>query len=179
LIQHPPGATPAHLGFGNFFTQLQTSTPLIYGSPTNQRQVINLCDGPIFKESTKESRKKEAEDIKCPICFISLSKFVEREVNQHIDECLTLSMLKSEKEEPLEEAENMPNLVSADKTLYVVKQLDSDVNEECTICYDTFFCGQRAARLECWCLFHEGCIAQWFKKTPFCPLHNSNNTTAK
>lgn len=42
---------------------------------------------------------------------------------------------------------------------------------ECSICMEDYEVGQDLVRLECLCKFHRGCIVDWFKRKPECPLH--------
>ena len=46
-------------------------------------------------------------------------------------------------------------------------------NKECIICFEGFFVGENATRLDCWCLFHTKCIKEWFDKQECvaCPVH--------
>eukprot|EP01088_Endostelium_zonatum_P022283 TRINITY_DN9430_c0_g1_i2.p1 TRINITY_DN9430_c0_g1~~TRINITY_DN9430_c0_g1_i2.p1 ORF type:complete len:367 (-),score=53.63 TRINITY_DN9430_c0_g1_i2:10-1110(-) len=56
---------------------------------------------------------------------------------------------------------------------YIVQVLEEDMKEgECTICFEEFKKGENIARLECFCIFHEDCVVEWFKKSNNkCPLH--------
>ncbi|ODQ66238.1 hypothetical protein NADFUDRAFT_50159 [Nadsonia fulvescens var. elongata DSM 6958] len=44
---------------------------------------------------------------------------------------------------------------------------------ECVICFEDFLPGDRVARMECLCIYHESCIKGWFKKKGerICPVH--------
>lgn len=51
---------------------------------------------------------------------------------------------------------------------------DKMLGEECPICFEEYEQGQCIARLECWCVFHLGCIRAWKDQkagTGGCPLH--------
>ena len=56
---------------------------------------------------------------------------------------------------------------------YVVQVLEEDMKEgECSICFEEFKKGESIARLECFCIFHQECVINWFKKSNNkCPLH--------
>ncbi|KAI8923478.1 hypothetical protein BC831DRAFT_470839 [Entophlyctis helioformis] len=59
---------------------------------------------------------------------------------------------------------------------YLVQVLDHDMEDtECTICFEEFVKGQRIARLNCLCVFHEACIKEWFTNRTYgkrmCPVH--------
>lgn len=43
--------------------------------------------------------------------------------------------------------------------------------QECSICMVEYEVGERLARLECWCKFHEECIVEWFGRKRECPVH--------
>jgi len=43
--------------------------------------------------------------------------------------------------------------------------------QECSICMVEYEVGDHLARLECWCKFHEECIAEWFGRKRECPVH--------
>ncbi|KAJ1904030.1 hypothetical protein LPJ81_002733 [Coemansia sp. IMI 209127] len=57
---------------------------------------------------------------------------------------------------------------------YVSYKLTSDtplLGQECPICLEDFEPGQRAARLNCLCTYHQPCINDWLQRTPACPVH--------
>ncbi|KAJ2570309.1 hypothetical protein IW140_002402 [Coemansia sp. RSA 1813] len=57
---------------------------------------------------------------------------------------------------------------------YVSYKLTSDtplLGQECPICFDDFEPGQRVARLNCLCTYHQPCINDWLQRTPACPVH--------
>lgn len=82
--------------------------------------------------------------------------------------------------------ENIPAAISADQAQsttqivplrFVAFKLtlsDKVIGDECPICFEEYEEGQHAARLECWCVFHERCIMAWRDTrdgTHGCPLH--------
>eukprot|EP01118_Nematostelium_gracile_P008962 TRINITY_DN2997_c0_g1_i4.p1 TRINITY_DN2997_c0_g1~~TRINITY_DN2997_c0_g1_i4.p1 ORF type:complete len:424 (-),score=84.19 TRINITY_DN2997_c0_g1_i4:21-1292(-) len=137
----------------------------------------------LFKSSHQKTETKLVIDLssdpshsRCPICNKNLGKSSDRDINMHIDECLTLQTLK---EEPRAQAPSMlaPSPVSnpTQGVLFVERMVNTDdeYDGECGICYDPFEAGRSVVRLECMCLFHSSCFLPWFQKTKHCPLHVS------
>jgi len=133
------------------------------------KAVIDLCEDLVSKSNTKQG-------IKCPVCNLVINQ--EKEINQHIDECLTLQLLEGEtkpvskivkREEPI-------FLLSSDKVEFTIKDLEKDLESslECSICFDPFRKDEEIAFLECMCFFHAKCFIPWFEKAKFCPLHMPN-----
>lgn len=80
----------------------------------------------------------------CPVC----SKFVASdEMDLHIIMCLT-----------------KPRLT------YNEDVLTKD-SGECAICLDDMMQGDTIARLPCLCIYHKGCINEWFEVNRSCPEH--------
>ncbi|OMJ07039.1 Ankyrin repeat domain-containing protein 6 [Smittium culicis] len=72
------------------------------------------------------------------------------------------------------DALNRKKSKSKSKVRFVSYKLSEDsplLNQECSICFDEFECGDSVARLSCFCTFHSGCIKEWFKRNPNCPVH--------
>ncbi|TNY18118.1 hypothetical protein DMC30DRAFT_419139 [Rhodotorula diobovata] len=85
----------------------------------------------------------------CPVCGAGLEGLGEDEAARHVDECLFVC---DEKTTPKD-----------DKTLAPL---------ECIMCFDEFSPPERLARLSCYCVFHETCIAEFWKAPgKFCPTH--------
>ncbi|XP_076865985.1 E3 ubiquitin-protein ligase znrf2-like [Brachyhypopomus gauderio] len=83
----------------------------------------------------------------CPVC----SKFVgSDEMELHLVMCLT-----------------KPRLT------YNEDVLGRDA-EECAICLDQMVQGDTIARLPCLCIYHKGCIDEWFEVNRSCPEHPSD-----
>ncbi|XP_041740222.1 E3 ubiquitin-protein ligase znrf2 [Coregonus clupeaformis] len=83
----------------------------------------------------------------CPVC----SKFVvSDEMEIHLVMCLT-----------------KPRLT------YNEDVLEKD-SEECAICLDEMEQGDVIARLPCLCIYHKGCIDEWFEVNRSCPEHPSD-----
>ncbi|CAH2269535.1 jg19083 [Pararge aegeria aegeria] len=82
--------------------------------------------------------------IKCPVC----SKFVlPDDIECHLVMCLT-----------------RPRLSYNEDVL-------SDSKGECVICLEELCAGDTIARLPCLCIYHKGCIDQWFEVNRSCPEH--------
>ncbi|XP_047455006.1 E3 ubiquitin-protein ligase znrf2 [Mugil cephalus] len=84
---------------------------------------------------------------KCPVC----SKFVSSdEMDLHLVLCLT-----------------KPRMT------YNEDVLTKDASE-CAICLEELVQGDTIARLPCLCIYHKGCIDQWFEVNRSCPEHPSD-----
>ncbi|XP_075683252.1 E3 ubiquitin-protein ligase ZNRF2 isoform X1 [Rhinoderma darwinii] len=84
---------------------------------------------------------------KCPVC----SKFIPTdEMDLHLVMCLT-----------------KPRIT------YNEDVLGKDAGE-CTICLEDLQQGDTIARLPCLCIYHKGCIDEWFEVNRSCPEHPSD-----
>ncbi|XP_071324334.1 E3 ubiquitin-protein ligase znrf2 isoform X1 [Trachinotus anak] len=84
---------------------------------------------------------------KCPIC----SKFVSSdEMDLHLVLCLTKP-----------------------RVTYNEDVLSKDAGE-CAICLEELVQGDTIARLPCLCIYHKGCIDEWFEVNRSCPEHPSD-----
>nr|XP_009686263.1 PREDICTED: E3 ubiquitin-protein ligase ZNRF2 [Struthio camelus australis] len=84
---------------------------------------------------------------KCPVC----SKFVSSdEMDLHLVMCLT-----------------KPRIT------YNEDVLSKDTGE-CAICLEELQQGDTIARLPCLCIYHKGCIDEWFEVNRSCPEHPSD-----
>ncbi|KAL2085010.1 hypothetical protein ACEWY4_020528 [Coilia grayii] len=45
---------------------------------------------------------------------------------------------------------------------------------ECAICLEELVQGDTIARLPCLCIYHKGCIDEWFEVNRSCPEHPSD-----
>ncbi|KAJ1570136.1 hypothetical protein HK096_005644 [Nowakowskiella sp. JEL0078] len=87
----------------------------------------------------------------CPVCGEDLSVIQsEDDAAEHVNECLVGVSAIGEKSVP----------IKGDR--YIVQFTKSDDGRECEICFEEFLKGQRIARLNCLCQYHETCIQQWF-----------------
>ncbi|KAK2844094.1 hypothetical protein Q5P01_010753 [Channa striata] len=84
---------------------------------------------------------------KCPVC----SKFVSSdEMDLHLVLCLTKP-----------------------RVTYNEDVLTKDAGE-CAICLEELVQGDTIARLPCLCIYHKGCIDEWFEVNRSCPEHPSD-----
>ncbi|XP_030062089.1 E3 ubiquitin-protein ligase ZNRF2 [Microcaecilia unicolor] len=84
---------------------------------------------------------------KCPVC----SKFIPTdEMDLHLVMCLT-----------------KPRIT------YNEDVLSKDAGE-CAICLEELLQGDTIARLPCLCIYHKGCIDEWFEVNRSCPEHPSD-----
>lgn len=84
---------------------------------------------------------------KCPVC----SKYVSSdEMDLHLVLCLTKP-----------------------RVTYNEDVLSKDVGE-CSICLEELQQGDTIARLPCLCIYHKGCIEEWFEVNRSCPEHPSD-----
>nr|XP_055067563.1 E3 ubiquitin-protein ligase znrf2 [Misgurnus anguillicaudatus] len=84
---------------------------------------------------------------KCPVC----SKFVSSdEMDLHLVMCLTKP-----------------------RVTYNEDVLVKDTGE-CSICLEELIQGDTIARLPCLCIYHKGCIDEWFEVNRSCPEHPSD-----
>ncbi|KAM7420118.1 hypothetical protein PAMA_014702 [Pampus argenteus] len=84
---------------------------------------------------------------KCPVC----SKFVSSdEMDLHLVLCLTKP-----------------------RVTYNEDVLTKDAGE-CAICLEELLQGDTIARLPCLCIYHKGCIDEWFEVNRSCPEHPSD-----
>ncbi|XP_062395204.1 E3 ubiquitin-protein ligase znrf2 [Sardina pilchardus] len=84
---------------------------------------------------------------KCPVC----SKFVSSdEMDLHLVMCLTKP-----------------------RVTYNEDVLSKDAGE-CAICLEDLLQGDTIARLPCLCIYHKGCIDEWFEVNRSCPEHPSD-----
>ncbi|XP_029104232.1 E3 ubiquitin-protein ligase znrf2-like [Scleropages formosus] len=87
------------------------------------------------------------EGFKCPVC----SKFVPPdETDFHLVMCLTKPQITYNED---------------------VLTKDAD---ECAICLEELLQGDTIARLPCLCIYHKGCIDEWFEVNRSCPEHPSD-----
>ena len=71
--------------------------------------------------------------------------------------------------------------------MYVIQELEGDLDSECIICFEQFLegifafksneIGQKIARLNCMCFYHQPCLEKWLSTPNYgvrsCPIHYS------
>jgi hypothetical protein len=101
-----------------------------------------------------------SEDDQCPICGRLLPPGPNDSPlrTEHISNCI-----ESHSSSPGPVA---PHLLPFEAT-------ERDEGKECVICLEEFEVGVGLARLGCWCVFHEGCIRDWWdvRGARVCPTH--------
>ncbi|XP_055296992.1 E3 ubiquitin-protein ligase znrf2 [Sitodiplosis mosellana] len=100
--------------------------------------------GRVYTATSLPSHIWSLNGIKCPVC----SKFVlPDDIECHLVMCLT-----------------KPRLSYNEDVL-------TDAKGECVICLEDLNAGDVIARLPCLCIYHKGCIDQWFEVNRSCPEH--------
>ncbi|XP_022904064.1 E3 ubiquitin-protein ligase ZNRF1 [Onthophagus taurus] len=101
--------------------------------------------GRVYAAHSLPSHIWSLNGIKCPMC----SKFVipDDDIECHLVMCLT-----------------KPRLSYNEDIL-------TDDKGECVICLEELSQGDVIARLPCLCIYHKGCIDQWFEINRSCPEH--------
>ncbi|CAO1395260.1 unnamed protein product [Diamesa serratosioi] len=103
--------------------------------------------GRVYTATSLPSHIWSLNGFKCPVC----SKLIlPDDIECHIVMCLT-----------------KPRLSYNEDVL-------NDPKGECVICLDDLNAGDVIARLPCLCVYHKGCIDQWFEKNRSCPEHPSD-----
>jgi E3 ubiquitin-protein ligase ZNRF1/2 len=83
-------------------------------------------------------------DVHCPVCNKTIPS---DSFDKHILQCLS-----------------KPRIDYNEDTL-------TEDKGECVICLDDLLIGQKIARLPCLCIYHKGCIDNWFRINRTCPEH--------
>ncbi|KAI9350931.1 hypothetical protein BDR26DRAFT_984877 [Obelidium mucronatum] len=55
---------------------------------------------------------------------------------------------------------------------WIVSKCREVSDRECEICFEEFEVGVPMSTLNCFCIFHEACIKDWFEKKKSCPTHS-------
>ncbi|XP_075979032.1 E3 ubiquitin-protein ligase ZNRF2 isoform X2 [Anticarsia gemmatalis] len=139
--------TTLGLGLGSSFSST-FSTTLSFRTTTTTTSATDSVRSDARATAAKLKSKYEnagtAQGIKCPVC----SKFVlPDDIECHLVMCLT-----------------RPRLSYNEDVL-------SDSKGECVICLEELSAGDTIARLPCLCIYHKGCIDQWFEVNRSCPEH--------
>ncbi|ORY37280.1 hypothetical protein BCR33DRAFT_769910 [Rhizoclosmatium globosum] len=150
--------------------QVASAITTVVASTANHVGSLAGRDSQVDEEDEEEEEEEDDEEnrlapkppprnmsdsvmLECPVCQMSLLKMKSvQETEAHIAQCLTRS------------AE-----ISGNR--YIVQTLREDSGQECVICFGDMVAGERVARLNCLCVYHEGCIKGWFKKKSSCPVH--------
>lgn len=104
----------------------------------------SIALGRVYAAHSLPSHIWSLNGIKCPVC----SKFIiPDDIECHLVMCLT-----------------KPRLSYNEDVL-------TDDKGECVICLEDLSQGDVIARLPCLCIYHKGCIDQWFEVNRSCPEH--------
>uniref|UniRef100_A0A3B3HN40 RING-type E3 ubiquitin transferase n=1 Tax=Oryzias latipes TaxID=8090 RepID=A0A3B3HN40_ORYLA len=100
--------------------------------------------GPMFFPVTDALQRSPHDRFHCPVC----SKFMAAdEMEKHLLMCFSKTRLTYNKD-----------ILSRD-------------SGECAICLEELEQGDTIARLPCLCIYHKGCIDEWFEVNRSCPEH--------
>ncbi|XP_063363215.1 E3 ubiquitin-protein ligase znrf2 isoform X2 [Cydia amplana] len=136
--------TTLGLGLGSSFSSVSTTLSFRTTTTTATDSVRSDARATAAKLKSKYESAGTAQGIKCPVC----SKFVlPDDIECHLVMCLT-----------------RPRLSYNEDVL-------SDSKGECVICLEELTAGDTIARLPCLCIYHKGCIDQWFDVNRSCPEH--------
>ncbi|KAI9005884.1 hypothetical protein BC832DRAFT_455541 [Gaertneriomyces semiglobifer] len=125
-------------------------------------------DGSDLESPISPTRHSLADSImnECPVCQRTLDpdQMGQAEMEAHVAGCL--NAISTGRGEGL--------VVSGNR--YIAQVLKEDlISKECPICFEEFLQGQRIARLNCLCIYHENCIETWFSHPKYgartCPVH--------
>jgi len=144
-----------------------------------KKKKVEITKPKLAKEKLKNVKRipiQKPVQITCPVCNIVMPNLSESAIDQHVDECLTMQLLATEKKKlPLSSSSELitPSPPLTNTVQYVVQSLPKDLDSsvECSICFEPYLANQQTARLECLCFFHSTCFLTWFQKKKCCPLH--------
>ncbi|KAJ6104068.1 hypothetical protein N7523_010388 [Penicillium sp. IBT 18751x] len=137
---------------------------------------------PAQSTSTRRAPPPVSERDLCPICgalFPPLSADAPPASREaHIVQCIESRVSPA----PQDSSALSPSVLSPSPASAVARMVTFIATEkdclsgssepaECSICMEDYEVGQDLVRLECLCKFHRGCIVDWFKRKPECPLH--------
>jgi hypothetical protein len=90
----------------------------------------------------------------CPVCSRGIRVNSTQEMEAHVSDCIKTFPTQNNRQ-------------------YLCQILQSDVKNECPICFEDFERGNTIARLPCLCVFHKDCIDIWFETSvdKNCPTH--------
>ncbi|KAJ1548325.1 hypothetical protein HK405_003655 [Cladochytrium tenue] len=104
----------------------------------------------------------------CPVCGRPLDELYGRSggssaegdlAEQHVADCLRRVAV----------GRGVGMVISGNR--YIAQTLRESLGVECVICFNELEAGDRIARLNCLCIYHEACIEEWFKRKNSCPVH--------
>ncbi|BGP50037.1 hypothetical protein JCM10450v2_005945 [Rhodotorula kratochvilovae] len=134
--------------------------------PPPAAPVVAPAPAPVAVAVHAEAPLQEGALSHCPKCDLALGALGSAEAEEeHLRQCLDAGG-----------ATVQEFFICDDKSL----PKDDKTNEplECIMCFDEFSPSERLARLSCYCVFHEGCIVEyWRTPSKFCPTHRELDST--
>jgi len=117
------------------------------------------------------------QNLNCPVCDIMrenqqpriVQNLIEHLVNQHPEIPQVYNPEDDIVIPPMDFDDH--HYEKMDTSYYDVNILETDLDQECLICFETFIVGDETARLPCFCIYHKFCIDTWFKREKQCPFH--------
>lgn len=124
------------------------------------------------RDITFESDAATVDDLsECPIYGMNLSQETEDVKENHISTCVRDQGFGSPHDG------NFVGRRNHNRMLVYTLMNEPQCMDECVICLDDFHEGDKVARLECLCYFHNKCLKDWIKKKGCCecPVHSLTN----
>lgn len=124
------------------------------------------------REITTELDNATVDDLnECPVCGKNLNRSTEDEREEHISTCVRDQGFGSPHDGNFVGKRNQNRML-----VYTLTKEPEDM-EECVICLEDFHQGEKVARLECLCYFHNKCLKDWIQKKGYCecPVHSLTN----
>lgn len=121
------------------------------------------------QDITFESDTATIDDLsECPICGVDLTSRIEIDRENHISTCVRDQGFGSPHDG------NFVGRRHQNRMLVYTLKKGQQCMDECVICLDDFHEGDKVARLECLCYFHNQCLKDWIKKKGYCecPVHS-------
>lgn len=109
---------------------------------------------------TRQNSSSQLSDLaECPVCGVSLTDLgLPPNQEAHVRGCLEGGMGS-----PIHQSDR-----------YLVYRLPDGsalLGVECAICLEEFTRGSEVARMDCFCSFHNACLASWLQRGRSCPIH--------
>ena len=164
-------------------------------STGNRPRVHSMLDVPqpsrpsssIFDTSRPPRPRLDERDI-CPICRRALPPVGpsgdETARERHIMDCIssrdpTYTSPQPSSSSGIQHLQSPPTSSAPPPPVYLLRfpatekdcTAEDGSQQECSICMVEYEVGEKLARLECLCKFHEECITGWFRRKRECPVH--------
>lgn len=122
-------------------------------------------DKAVGRNSSRNDRNKTSETVRCPVCNRRFDPLMtDHDQEDHITACLKAAEFSGSPEQM-----HRPNRM----VVYRLPAKEANTLGECVICFEEFGVNDSVGRLECFCVYHEKCILDWFarKGAGECPVH--------